>query len=1460
MRTIKRILAVLVSLTMVFGTLTVTALADEEVYDIETLSDLTTAFAAGHTATTATYRLTEDITNGLQKEGGAPLKIVADDDITLDLNGHSITIAANKVAFDVAAGGTFTIIDNGETKGFIKGYMGSASYQNHLFTVSGSLILDGVTLKDGRNSHSISSTTSYTYRGACIWGKSGHYIEIKGGSVISNFTANGKFTGTTGVTGLGSGAAVYSHAGTLVMNNATIENCTANSGTVNSSATGGQGGAIFLTNGTTATLTNVTIRNNTARQGGGIYVNSTNTLTMTGCTISGNTASNQAGGLFANGTIDVINSVLDGNTGNYGGNIRINSGTTTFTNGEIKDGEGTGSSSSGSNLYVNGGEAVINGTTISGTPSYNPEFTVYTKSAGTITVNSGTVSSDIMNEGNVTVNNGVIGGTVASNSYTAGTVTVNGGWFAAAQPQENVSTLGTGLSATGICADAPNPAVPYTVTEDETYTVSFTDNGSTAAADITGNHGAAITIPDYTPASGTFGGWYYDAELTQAAPAPGDEVEFSDDITLYAWVAMETLYAVTVNIDGTEATELSGNYVAGGTFTLPEGPVVPHFTFEGYSLTEGGSVDYLAGDEYTVTEAGTIDFYTVYTEHTIIATITAGGTTTKYYDGADLADAVQDLTTDATITLQNSFTTSSRINTKGERVAAALTNVTFDLNGNTITYTGSARGIINARAYCYITIIDSVGTGGLVSQSTYSSNNKSLVYANSNSRITIEAGTFTGNYEEISNSTALVTVSGGWYTLDPAAYIKSGTLESYQDEITELWSVRELEEVPVRATLAIEGGETTEYASYLEALQAAQALEDAVTATLTLCEDQEADSSLNIGFTNPDLNLTIDYDGHSVTRANRTRCFSFAAGTFTLKDGSFDATGLTYTAGDGSFAKVSGGATVTLSGMNFSNFTAGTDTSNGTTSYRKGFMAIDGASTVTVDSCSFTDIHSAGNGGVFYLKGSSLNLVDSTFTGTYSTYTNSDYAGGGVVYTDRDGDICPSLDVDGCTFTGCYAVKNAGLFYLRACNATITDCTITGRGNAESKDAAIGGVAVIERNGGITSNLTVTGTTTISGFNTTDGGAFCVSGGTTLTVNSGVTISDCTATRGGAVVIFSNSSKSYTTVSFNGTITNCVSTGTVNEEVKAQPVWSAGFFYLNGTLTTTGATVYQYESAAVENTVSGAIGADVAIRFNYGVALVDGATPTLSYNANGTTATADGTLQPDGTYTFEVTGINVYRIADDIAPLVKDGEATISLARTYSVLDYFQALNADENATPALQTLLANTISYASLLQAYAEAGTAIDLSAEALAWVGTAKTEAAPATTAPARVITASADENNKIVSAFVNVADKATLGFKYAAEEGAVITVKCADETVATQTVETTVTEGVIYLDRISPADYDTAFTVEISSGGTTLSKVSYSVNAYCVRKAAGEDAAVAALVTAIYNYGTAAAEYVA
>ena len=939
MRTIKRILAVLVSLTMVFGTLTVTALADEEeVFDIETLSDLTTAFAAGHTATTAAYRLTADITNGLKDDGGATLNIVANDDITLDLNGHSITIAANKVAFDVAAGGTFTIIDNGETKGFIKGYMGSAKYQNHLFTVTGSLILDGVTLKDGRNSHSISSTSSYTYRGACIWGKTGNYIEIKGGTTISNFTANGKFTGSTSVTGLGSGAAIYSHAGTLVMNNATIENCTANSGTVNGSTSGGQGGAIFLTNGTTATLSNVTIRNNTARQGGGIYVNgTTNTVTMTGCTISGNTASNQAGGLFANGTIDVINSVLDGNTGNYGGTIRINSGTTTFTNGEIKDGEGTGSSSSGSNLYVNGGEAVINGTTISGTPSYNPEFTVYTKPAGTLTVNSGTISSNITNEGNITVNDGVISGTVASNSATTGTVTVNGGWFAAAQPQENVSTLGTGLSATGICADAPNPAVPYTVTEDETYTVSFTDNGSTAAADITGNHGTAITIPDYTPASGTFGGWYYDAELTQAAPAPGDEVEFSDDITLYAWVAMETLYAVTVNIDGTEATELSGNYVAGGTFTLPEGPVVPHFTFEGYSLTEGGSVDYLADDEYTVTEAGTIDFYTVYTEDTILATITAGGTTTKYYDGADLAAAVEALTADATITLQNSFTTSSRINTQNGRAAAALTNVTFDLNGNTLTYTGSARGAINVRAYCYLTIIDSVGTGGLISQSTYSTNNKSLVYANSNSRVIIEAGTFTGNYEEISNSTALVTVSGGWYTLDPAAYIKSGTLESYQDEITELWSVRELEEVPVRATLAIEGGETTEYASYLEALQAAQALEDAVTATLTLCEDQEADSSLNIGFTNPDLNLTIDYNGHSVTRANKTRCFSFTAGTFTLKNGSFDATGLAYTAGDGSFAKVSGGATVTLEGMEFSNFTAGKD---GTTN-RRGFMAIE---------------------------------------------------------------------------------------------------------------------------------------------------------------------------------------------------------------------------------------------------------------------------------------------------------------------------------------------------------------------------------------------------------------------------------------------------------------------------------------------------------------------------------------
>ena len=159
------------------------------------------------------------------------------------------------------------------------------------------------------------------------------------------------FSGNTAKT---SGGAIWSN------NSLTVSGCTFNGNTA--LATGGDeqnegnGGAIHLEGGT-ATLTDVTITNNTSKDAGGIYVHSGATLNLggtTGSTLSGNTSSQHGGGGIVNeGTVNLSGSVsITGNTSHtYGGGIWNNStlnlqGTIVVT-GNTTDNNGT------QNLYIN---------------------------------------------------------------------------------------------------------------------------------------------------------------------------------------------------------------------------------------------------------------------------------------------------------------------------------------------------------------------------------------------------------------------------------------------------------------------------------------------------------------------------------------------------------------------------------------------------------------------------------------------------------------------------------------------------------------------------------------------------------------------------------------------------------------------------------------------------------------------------------------------------------------------------------------------------------------------------------------------------------------------------------------------------------------------------------------------------------------------------------------------------
>ncbi len=213
------------------------------------------------------------------------------------INGQEITLTQGQLAIAFSV----TIRGNGAANTILSG--GSAV---RVFNItSGTVTLDGLTITKG-------NTTSY-----------GGGVYIGGSTVtISNSTISGNSAG-------GAGGGVYILSGTVTISNSTISGNKAS-----------YGGGITVISGT-VTLSNSTISDNSAGGGvgGGIAVFS-GTLTITGSTISGNWAISNGGGIYLDGgTVNIVNSTVSGNTAiqaQYGGGgIFIYSGTANIVDSTI---------------------------------------------------------------------------------------------------------------------------------------------------------------------------------------------------------------------------------------------------------------------------------------------------------------------------------------------------------------------------------------------------------------------------------------------------------------------------------------------------------------------------------------------------------------------------------------------------------------------------------------------------------------------------------------------------------------------------------------------------------------------------------------------------------------------------------------------------------------------------------------------------------------------------------------------------------------------------------------------------------------------------------------------------------------------------------------------------------------------------------------------------------------------
>ena len=224
--------------------------------------------------------------------------IYIDSDVTLCLNGHTITIIDDRDAFDIRKSmesdpPTLTLTDcknsgqitHGTTTGGTK-YLGNgvSLHQSCNFIMYGGSIT-GNTTSGGENT---------TWRSGGVWVRDNSTFTMYGGSITDNTTVwngGGVYVGDSGK--------FYMHGGEISGNNA-------------SSNSGSSGGGVHIGSDSAFTMTGGTISGNSAsNNGGGVHIGSGSTFTMAGGSITGNNVSGfvGSGGVCVYGTMTVSGSV-----------------------------------------------------------------------------------------------------------------------------------------------------------------------------------------------------------------------------------------------------------------------------------------------------------------------------------------------------------------------------------------------------------------------------------------------------------------------------------------------------------------------------------------------------------------------------------------------------------------------------------------------------------------------------------------------------------------------------------------------------------------------------------------------------------------------------------------------------------------------------------------------------------------------------------------------------------------------------------------------------------------------------------------------------------------------------------------------------------------------------------------------------------------------------------------------
>lgn len=230
----------------------------------------------------------------------ALIYIDAAEDVTICLNGHSITVNADESAIAIAGRGKLTLCD----------CQGGGTITHGTAPDSGKKYIGCGVLVNGDG--------TFTMYGGCITGnrleitesqkeKSGAGVSVSSGGAFAMY--GGSVTGNTVSSG-NTGAGIYTSSGATIGGNAEISG---------NEATNGKGAGIYCSNGDLRIQGKAKVSENKALdgEGGGVYLaNATTRLTISGdAAITGNTAKNGGGVYTDYGTIVLQNqAAITGNT------------------------------------------------------------------------------------------------------------------------------------------------------------------------------------------------------------------------------------------------------------------------------------------------------------------------------------------------------------------------------------------------------------------------------------------------------------------------------------------------------------------------------------------------------------------------------------------------------------------------------------------------------------------------------------------------------------------------------------------------------------------------------------------------------------------------------------------------------------------------------------------------------------------------------------------------------------------------------------------------------------------------------------------------------------------------------------------------------------------------------------------------------------------------------------------